>query len=110
MEGRIIFVFLKRTTRNGQTQKNSMTEKQKLFTAGHNPAQSFSISRMMPQAGNGAKHAIIPGKGALNNRISSYLMTQLEGIGIPTHFIRSINMREQLVREGEIIPVEVVCP
>lgn len=59
-------------------------------------------------AGNGAKHAIIPAKGAMNNRISSHLLTQLEGIGIPTHFIRTLNMREQLVREVEIIPVEVV--
>ncbi|MFP4098022.1 MAG: phosphoribosylaminoimidazolesuccinocarboxamide synthase [Alphaproteobacteria bacterium] len=59
-------------------------------------------------AGNGKKHAIIPGKGVLNNRISSHLMAQLEAIGIPTHFIRSINMREQLVHEVEIIPLEVV--
>ena len=59
-------------------------------------------------AGNGKKHAIIPGKGVINNRISSHFMTQLEGIGIPTHFIRSINMREQLVHEVEIIPLEVV--
>ncbi|MCK5385477.1 MAG: phosphoribosylaminoimidazolesuccinocarboxamide synthase [Alphaproteobacteria bacterium] len=57
---------------------------------------------------NGVKHDIIPGKGALNNRISSHLMMCLESIGIPTHFIRSINMREQLVRAVEIIPVEVV--
>ncbi len=59
-------------------------------------------------AGNGLKHAIIPGKGALNNRISSHILTQLEAIGIPTHFIRSLNMREQLVRKVDIIPVEVV--
>lgn len=59
-------------------------------------------------AGNGAKHAIIPGKGVMNNRISSYFMMKLETIGIPTHFIRSINMREQLVREVEIVPLEVV--
>ncbi len=59
-------------------------------------------------AGNGAKHAIIPAKGAMNNRISAHLLTQLEGIGIPTHFIRTLNMREQLVREVEIIPIEVV--
>ncbi|MCB9982451.1 MAG: phosphoribosylaminoimidazolesuccinocarboxamide synthase [Rhodospirillales bacterium] len=59
-------------------------------------------------AGNGAKHDVIAGKGVLNNRISAHLMTKLEGIGIPTHFIRSINMREQLVREVEIIPLEVV--
>ena len=35
-------------------------------------------------------------------------MTKLEGIGIPTHFIRSINAREQLVNKVDIIPIEVV--
>src|SRR5476651_1271532 len=59
-------------------------------------------------AGNGAKKGIITGKGVLNNRISEYLMTRLGEIGVPTHFIRRLNMREQLIREVEIIPVEVV--
>lgn len=57
---------------------------------------------------NNKKKGTISGKGVLNNRISEYLMTKLEEIGIPTHFIRSINMREQLVRAVEIIPLEVV--
>ncbi len=57
---------------------------------------------------NGEKHDVLAGKGVLNNRISAHLMTKLEAIGIPTHFIRSINMREQLVRSVEIIPLEVV--
>lgn len=57
---------------------------------------------------NGAKKASEAGKGVLNNRISSHLMTRLESIGIPTHFLRSINMREQLVRQLEMIPLEVV--
>jgi len=57
---------------------------------------------------NAKKQAVIGGKGVLNNRISAHLMTKLESIGIPTHFIRSINMREQLVRKVEIIPIEVV--
>lgn len=57
---------------------------------------------------NAEKHAVIAGKGVLNNRISAHLMTQLESIGIPTHFIKSINMREQLVRKVEIIPIELV--
>ncbi len=57
---------------------------------------------------NGEKHEIIAGKGVLNNRISAHLMTKLEAIGIPTHFMRSINMREQLVRSVEIIPIELV--
>ena len=82
--------------------------KAKTLYSGPQPGTIIQYFKDDATAGNGAKHAIIPGKGALNNRISSYLMTQLEGIGIPTHFIRSINMREQLVREVEIIPVEVV--
>lgn len=57
---------------------------------------------------NAEKKAVIAGKGVLNNRISAHLMTKLESIGIPTHFIRSINMREQLVRKVEIIPIELV--
>lgn len=57
---------------------------------------------------NGKKFDVIAGKGVLNNRISAHLMTKLEAIGIPTHFIRSINMREQLVRNVEIIPIELV--
>ncbi len=57
---------------------------------------------------NAEKKATIAGKGVLNNRISAHLMTKLEQIGIPTHFIKSLNMREQLVRSVEIIPLEVV--
>ncbi len=44
----------------------------------------------------------------LNNRISEYLMMRLNEIGVPTHFVRRLNMREQLIREVEIIPLEVV--
>lgn len=54
------------------------------------------------------KKGAIAGKGVLNNRISAHLMTKIEALGIPTHFIKQINMREQLVREVEIIPLEVV--
>ena len=54
------------------------------------------------------KQGVITGKGVLNNRISEYLMLRLGAIGIPTHFMRRLNMREQLIKEVEIIPVEVV--
>jgi phosphoribosylaminoimidazole-succinocarboxamide synthase len=57
---------------------------------------------------NNEKHAVISGKGVLNNRISEFLMLRMMEMGIPTHFIRSLNMREQLVKAVEIIPVEVV--
>ena len=57
---------------------------------------------------NNKKKGTITGKGVLNNRISEHLMTKLAAIGIPTHFVRRLNMREQLVKEVEIIPIEVV--
>ncbi len=44
----------------------------------------------------------------LNNRISEHIFTHLNRIGIPTHFIKRLNMREQLIKEVEIIPLEVV--
>ena len=34
--------------------------------------------------------------------------TLLGLIGVPTHFIRRLNMREQLIRQVEIVPIEVV--
>ncbi|MEI7668592.1 MAG: phosphoribosylaminoimidazolesuccinocarboxamide synthase [Pseudomonadota bacterium] len=57
---------------------------------------------------NNVKKGTINGKGVINNRISEFLMLRLQEIGIPTHFIRSLNMREQLVKAVEIIPLEVI--
>ncbi|MEK1851854.1 MAG: phosphoribosylaminoimidazolesuccinocarboxamide synthase [Phyllobacterium sp.] len=54
------------------------------------------------------KTQVIDGKGVLNNRISEYVFSQLNRMGIPTHFIRRLNMREQLIKEVEIIPLQVV--
>ncbi len=54
------------------------------------------------------KPAASEGKGVLNNRLSEFFMTGLNAIGVPTHFIRRVNMREQLVRMAEIVPLEVV--
>ncbi len=59
-------------------------------------------------AGDGAKKAVIDGKGVLNQRITEFLFTKINELGLPTHFLRSLNMREQLVRNVEIIPLEVV--
>ncbi len=57
---------------------------------------------------NNRKRGTITGKGVLNNRISEYLMTRIGEIGVPTHFLRRLNMREQLIKEVEIIPLEIV--
>src|SRR3990172_231716 len=57
---------------------------------------------------NKKKPDVVDGKGVLNNRISEHIFNHLNKMGIPTHFIRRLNMREQLIREVEIIPLEVV--
>ena len=57
---------------------------------------------------NALKKANIEGKGVLNNRISEYLLNTLDQCGIPTHLVKRLNMREQLIRQAEIIPVEFV--
>ena len=57
---------------------------------------------------NAKKKEVIEGKGVLNNRLSEFFMSGLNNIGVPTHFIKRLNMREQLVRNCEIIPLEVV--
>ncbi len=50
---------------------------------------------------------VIDGKGAINNRVSSLLMSRLKELGVPTHLIRRLNMREQLVCAAEVVPVRV---
>ncbi|AHA28143.1 phosphoribosylaminoimidazolesuccinocarboxamide synthase [Candidatus Liberibacter americanus] len=54
------------------------------------------------------KFIIINGKGILNNKISEHIFIQLNKIGIHSHFIRRLNVREQLIRESENIPLRVV--
>ncbi|GBD55831.1 phosphoribosylaminoimidazolesuccinocarboxamide synthase [Gluconobacter wancherniae] len=82
--------------------------KAKVLFEGPEPGTLVQYFKDDATAGNGAKSGIITGKGVLNNRISEYLMLKLHDINIPTHFIRRLNMREQLIREVEIIPLEVV--
>ena len=57
---------------------------------------------------NNQKKSTIEGKGILNNRISEHILSNLNQIGIETHLIKRINMREQLVKLVEIIPIEFV--
>ena len=57
---------------------------------------------------DGLKKGTIMGKGAINNRISNYLMQLLEKEGIPTHFVRELNDRETAVKKVSIVPLEVI--
>ncbi|MGB0498921.1 MAG: phosphoribosylaminoimidazolesuccinocarboxamide synthase, partial [Rubricella sp.] len=82
--------------------------KAKILYEGPEPGTLIQFFKDDTTAGNGEKHAQIDGKGVLNNRLSEFFMTGLNGIGVPTHFIKRLNMREQLVRAVEIVPLEVV--
>ena len=82
--------------------------KAKVLFEGPEPGTLVQYFKDDATAFNNKKRGVITGKGVLNNRISEYLMSKLGDIGVPTHFVRRLNMREQLVREVEIIPIEVV--
>ncbi|HUZ72689.1 MAG TPA: phosphoribosylaminoimidazolesuccinocarboxamide synthase [Stellaceae bacterium] len=82
--------------------------KAKVLFEGPEPGTIVQYFKDDATAFNNQKRGTITGKGVLNNRISEFLMLEVAEIGIPTHFVRRLNMREQLVRQVEIIPVEVV--
>ncbi len=82
--------------------------KAKIIYEGPEPGTVVQYFKDDATAFNNKKKGTITGKGVLNNRISEYLFTKLGEMGVPTHFIRRLNMREQLVREVEIVPIEVV--
>jgi phosphoribosylaminoimidazole-succinocarboxamide synthase len=75
------------------------------------PEPGTLIQYFKDEAAAGAPEGAGPsaeGRGVLNNRLSEFFMAGLNAIGVPTHFIRRLNMREQLVRMAEMIPLEVV--
>ncbi len=82
--------------------------KAKILYEGPEPGTIVQYFKDDATAFNAEKKGTINGKGVINNRISEHVFTRLAHIGIPTHFIRRLNMREQLVRQVEIVPIEVV--
>jgi phosphoribosylaminoimidazole-succinocarboxamide synthase len=82
--------------------------KAKVLFEGPQPGTLVQYFKDDATAFNNQKKGTITGKGVLNNRISEFIMLRLADIGIPTHFIRRLNMREQLIREVEIVPLEVI--
>ncbi len=57
---------------------------------------------------NNLKKSVVDGKGVLNNRISEHIFNNLNQIGIKTHLIKRLNMREQLIKLVRILPVEFI--
>ena len=82
--------------------------KAKILYEGTEPGTLVQYFKDDATAFNAEKKDVIEGKGVLNNRLSEFFMTGLGNIGVPTHFMKRINMREQLIRAVEIIPLEVI--
>ncbi|MFY9210208.1 MAG: phosphoribosylaminoimidazolesuccinocarboxamide synthase [Aestuariivita sp.] len=82
--------------------------KAKILYEGPEPGTIVQYFKDDATAFNAEKRDVIEGKGVLNNRLSEFFMTGLACVGIPTHFIKRLNMREQLVRSCEIIPLEII--
>ena len=57
---------------------------------------------------NGLKKGTIAGKGAINNRVTNYMMQMLEKEGVPTHLVKELSERETLVKKVSIVPLEVI--
>lgn len=90
------------------TKKLIYEGKSKILYEGTEPGTIIQYFKDDATAFNGEKHEILSGKGVLNNRISENIMQKLEDMGIHTHFIKRLNMREQLVKACEMIPVEII--
>jgi phosphoribosylaminoimidazole-succinocarboxamide synthase len=83
--------------------------KAKILYEGPEPGTLIQYFKDDTTAFDATKKAVLEGKGVINNRISEHIMTRLNSIGVQNHFIKRLNLREQLIREVEIIPLEVVC-
>jgi Phosphoribosylaminoimidazolesuccinocarboxamide (SAICAR) synthase len=89
--------------------KNKIYEgKAKIMYKGPEPGTLIQHFKDDATANNNEKMEIFEGKGVINNRISEHLFKLLSSLDIPNHFIRRLNMREQLIHEVEIFPLEVV--
>jgi phosphoribosylaminoimidazole-succinocarboxamide synthase len=82
--------------------------KAKTLYEGPEPGTIVQYFKDDATAFNAEKKDVIEGKGVLNNLLSEYFMLGLTNIGVPNHFLKRLNMREQLVRSCEIIPLEVI--
>ena len=98
-----------------QSQGLCMTRRRKIYEGkakilyeGPEPGTLIQYFKDDATAFNAQKKGTIAGKGVINNRVSEHVFTRLSYIGIPTHFIRRLNMREQLIRQVEIVPIEVI--
>ncbi len=102
------FNFLREGHRRMSRRTKIYEGKAKILYEGSEPNTIIQYFKDDATAFNAQKKGNISGKGVLNNRISERIFTALDKMNIPNHFIKRINMREQLIKKCEIVPVEVI--
>src|SRR3569833_1859365 len=111
MSIRARFHFRKRRLAGGRPtmtrRKKIYEDKAKILYEGPEPGTLIQYFKDDTSAFDATKKAVLEGKGVINNRISEHVMTKLGANGVQSHLIRRLNQREQLIREVEIIPLEV---
>jgi phosphoribosylaminoimidazole-succinocarboxamide synthase len=93
---------------NKRQRKKIYEGKAKILFEGTEPNTLIQYFKDDATAFNNKKKDVISGKGVLNNRISEFIMLKMNDVGIKNHFIKRLNMREQLIKKVEIIPLEVI--
>jgi phosphoribosylaminoimidazole-succinocarboxamide synthase len=83
--------------------------KTKTVTSTSQPNQVILEFRDDITAGDGKKHATLPGKGKINATITAKLYSVLAENAIPTHFVKQLDDTKLLVTKLNMIPIEVVC-
>jgi phosphoribosylaminoimidazole-succinocarboxamide synthase len=114
--GSRVFSFRERPPLSARESPSAMTTrrkkiyegKAKILYEGPEPGTLIQYFKDDATAFNAQKKAVLEGKGVINNRISEFIMSRLNAIGVQNHFIKRLNLRDQLIKEVEIIPLEVV--
>ena len=88
--------------------KKLYEEKAKIIYEGPEKGTAIQHFKDDATAFNNQKKSTVEGKGVLNNRISEHILNNLNQVGIKTHLIKRLNMREQLIKLCEIYPVEFI--
>ena len=82
--------------------------KAKVLYKGKEPNTIIQYFKDDATAFNNQKRSVIDGKGVLNNRISEHILKNLSQIGIKNHLVKRLNMREQLIKFVDILPIEFI--
>ena len=84
-----------------QASKCSTRARQNRFFRTDDPEKIIIHYKDAATAFNNIKKATIENKGVLNNAISTLIFKELQKAGIKTHYIETINDRDQICRRGD---------